>query len=64
MFSVKNSMRIDPVSQRYVVALTNRTGDHDKATQLRLELAESVIKDGHIDVPNAPGLGIEALNEE
>ncbi|MBC2594636.1 beta-lactamase family protein [Ruficoccus amylovorans] len=37
------SLWIDPTSQRYVVVLTNRTGNHRKADQSRLELAEQVL---------------------
>ncbi len=38
-----NSLWIDPAGQRYVVVLTNRAGDHDKASQARLDLAEKVL---------------------
>ena len=40
-----NSLWIDPVRQRYVVVLTNRTGDHEKASRARTELAERVLRE-------------------
>lgn len=39
-----NSLWIDPVGQRYVVVLTNRTGDHEKASAARIALADRVLK--------------------
>ena len=40
-----NSVWIDPVRQRYVVVLTNRSGDHEKASTARIEMAERVLRE-------------------
>ncbi len=40
-----NSVLIDPVSQKYVVVLTNRIGNHAQADKARIKLAECVLND-------------------
>ena len=40
-----NSLWIDPGRQRYVVVLTNRTGDHEEASKARTELAQRVLQE-------------------
>ena len=39
-----NSVWIDPAGQTYIVVLTNRLGDHGKATRARIELADLVLR--------------------
>ena len=39
-----HSIWIDPASQRYVIILTNRTGDHEQAGKARTELADRILK--------------------
>ena len=39
-----NSLWLDPAGKRYVVVLTNRSGDHDKASKARTDLAECVLR--------------------
>ena len=40
-----NSLWIDLAKRRYVVVLTNRSGDHEKAAKARIELAERVLRE-------------------
>ena len=40
-----NSMWIDPVKSCYVIVLTNRLGDHEKAARARIGLAECVLEE-------------------
>jgi len=40
-----NSLWIDLAKRRYVVVLTNRSGDHEKAAKARVELAERVLRE-------------------
>lgn len=39
-----HSVWIDPAGQTYIVVLTNRLGDHEKAARARIELAELVLR--------------------
>ncbi len=40
-----NTIWIDPVQQCFVIVLTNRTGDHAKASRARTELAECLLRE-------------------
>lgn len=40
-----NSLWIDLAKRRYVVVLTNRLGDHERAAKARIELAERVLRE-------------------
>lgn len=40
-----NSVWIDLAKRRYVVVLTNRSGDHERAAKARIELAERVLRE-------------------
>jgi len=42
-----NSIWIDPAQQCFAIVLTNRTGDHGRAIQARIELAERVLREVH-----------------
>ena len=46
------------------VALENHSVDIPEWNDLVTGLANPIIQDGFIQVPNRPGLGIESLNEE
>ncbi len=40
-----NSVWIDPLQQQYVIILTNRSGDHGKATRARTQLAQCLLRE-------------------
>lgn len=40
-----NSIWIDPIQQCFVIVLTNRTGDHDRAMNARTKLAEILLRE-------------------
>ena len=60
-----NSVWIDPLQQRYVIILTNRSGDHGKATRARTQLANCLLHEiGQNKEQASPPRGVTRKNDE